>query len=247
MAKKLLRFLPPYLVRLIIAIKYGVEDCINSFRPTQKVFQYIYRQHKWGKGEKEFCSGPGSISPTTTLPYISLINEFLREHPEYKVVVDLGCGDLEVSKGYIDRCERFIGVDIVPELIEYLKSTYSGANTEFVCLDIIKDELPKGDVCLIRQVFQHLSNEEILEILPKLRQYKVIFITEHYPVGPVLEPNKNIVHGGHIRAYKNSAVFLDKPPFNIPSSNLELVLEVPGIGLNEPLKPGVIRTYKLTF
>ena len=40
---------------------------------------------------------------------------------------------------------------------------------------------------------------------------------------------------------------LDRPPFNVPSSDLEVVLEVPGHGLDGLHDPGVIRTFRLNF
>jgi hypothetical protein len=47
---------------------------------------------------------------------------------------------------------------------------------------MVANALPDGDVCLIRQVFQHLSNAEVNEVLRKLNKFKKVYITEGYPV-----------------------------------------------------------------
>jgi hypothetical protein len=112
---------------------------------------------------------------------------------------------------------------------------FANFRTTFVCLDIIEQQLPDGDVCLVRQVLQHLSNAEIKAILDKLNKYKYVFVTEHYPLGNDCLPNIDKPHGADIRLYDNSAVFLDKEPFNI--SHIELVLNVPYDNW------GTVRTY----
>ena len=79
--------------------------------------------------------------------------------------------------------KEYFAVDIVPELIEHLKKQYLQKELSFFCLDIAKDELPKADCVIIRQVLQHLSNKEIKEIVPKLYDYKYVILTEHLPIG----------------------------------------------------------------
>jgi hypothetical protein len=220
----------------------------NSVRSTKDVFTEIYRDCEWGKSEGGLCSGSGSRSELVTGPYVKAITEYLQLHGTNKTIIDLGCGDLEVSKKIFAYCSRYIGVDIVPPLIKKHESTDWGDHIAFLCLDIIEDDLPDGDICILRQVLQHLSNTQIAKILPKLHKYKTCFITEHYPTdNQEIIPNKDIVQGSWIRVYENSAVYLDKPPFNIPSTYLQIFLEVPGVGLSREYDQGVIRTYKLEF
>jgi hypothetical protein len=85
--------------------------------------------------------------------------------------------------------------------------------------------LPDGDLCLVRQVLQHLSNAEISKVLENVRKYKYLIVTEHYP-NPVIKmkPNLDIPHGPTVRLRYDSAVVLDKPPFNL--KNTQLLLDV---------------------
>jgi len=212
-----------------------------------EVFSEIYRKNYWGGTSGDYYSGSGSATSEITKPYLHKMANYLRKYDSRKTtIVDLGCGDFRVGSNFIDYCDKYIAVDVVPELVlKHQKSNY-GKNVEFLCLDIVEEPLPKGKICFLRQVLQHLSNEQILKILKKLDIYETVFITEHYPTdNSDIEPNIDIVHGAGIRLYENSGVYLDKAPFNLSSSALELVLEVPGQEVQENKDKGVIRTFAL--
>jgi SAM-dependent methyltransferase len=240
-------------------VLYGKFDKLktrsqNNKRRTnmsvQEIFTEIYNNKLWGdNGLNKFYSGPGSTEESVAQPYIQKISDFLKAYiPKKPRIVDLGCGNFEIGKHFIDYCSEYIGVDIVPKLIEELNKTKATSSVKFLCLDIIDDELPGGDIAFLRQVLQHLSNEQILMILSKLRKYKIVFITEHYPTpNPDVVPNKNITSGVGIRLSKNSGVYLDKMPFDISKHALQFFLEVPGAGMDKGQDQGVIQTYKLEF
>ncbi|NOY40512.1 MAG: class I SAM-dependent methyltransferase [Planctomycetes bacterium] len=244
--KKTIRALVPRpLVSLVSQCRQRAWIKRNSTRSPRDVFTDIYRKGKWGKKKGVFYSGPGSSVEHITKPYIRVITEHLQSFGGNRTLVDLGCGDLQISKNFFDYCSEYVGVDVVSDLIEHHKSTVTNPHVRFCCLDLVSDELPEGDVCLLRQVLQHLSNAQIAKILPKLRKYKVCFVTEHLPAdNPDIIPNKDIVHGSWNRSNENSGVYLDKPPFDIPSKCLQLVLEVPGVEVGDG---SVIRTYKIEF
>ena len=246
--KSWLKFLMPgFLKRANHERNIAREARRNAGRTSQDVFSEIYREKKWG-GTGAFCSGSGSAIDAITDPYVACIRGHLRSSgSERPRVVDLGCGDFAIGSRLVEDCAEYTGVDVVPDLVKHLQETVSGP-TSFVCLDMVQDDLPAGDVCLIRQVFQHLSNAQIQTVLSKLSQYRTVFITEHHPAdNPAVTPNVDKVQGSGIRLFNNSGVYLDQPPFNIPSANLELVLEVPDHGFGKLYTPGVIRTFRLTF
>ena len=246
--KSWLKFLiPGFLKRANHERNIAREARRNAGRTSQDVFSEIYREKKWG-GTGAFCSGSGSAIDAITDPYVACIRGFLRASaPERPRVVDLGCGDFAIGSRLVEDCSEYTGVDVVPDLVKHLQETVRGP-ARFVCLDMVQDDLPAGDVCLIRQVFQHLSNAQIQKVLSKLSQYRTVFITEHHPAdNPAVTPNVDKVHGSGIRLFNNSGVYLDHPPFNVPAANLELVLEVPDHGFGKLYNPGVIRTFRLTF
>ena len=90
---------------------------------------------------------------------------------------------------------------------------FKNENLEFHCLDISVDDLPFGDCAIIRQVLQHLSNEEVQNIANKLKVFKYIIVTEHIP-DKKFTPNKEIISGQGTRLKKQSGIDLLAPPFN---------------------------------
>ena len=241
------KVLPNSALRALRRVKWAADDRRNANRSSKEVFSEIYDKNKWGGGDVASTSGAGSAVAAVTEPYLELIRSHLIEGENHLTVVDLGCGDMTVGRQLLDHCGKFVGVDVVPSLIEQHRAASYAAHAEFHALDLTKDDLPAGDVALVRQVLQHLSNDQIGRVLPKLKQYPIVFVTEHYP-GPSrpLIPNLDMVQGTRIRACVDSAVCLDEPPFSVLREQLEKVLEVAGAGLDETYDPGVIRTFKWT-
>lgn len=161
--------------------------------------------------------------------------------------VDLGCGDFRMGFRIAPLAGSYLGVDIVPALIEHLTGEFGRDHISFRCINIIDDPLPEGDICFVRQVLQHLSNDQILRVLPKLASYKYVFITEHIPNrrNPY-RPNLDKAHGPDIRIYWNSGVFLDQPPFSLPASSLREILSVQGTEVWTGEDPGEIVTWIFT-
>jgi hypothetical protein len=237
--------IPPELLRRYGRFRRSVERRANGARTVEEVFTEIYRKNKWGGSLGQFNSGSGTSNTQIVSAYIAMIaargatDGFLG-----RTFVDLGCGDFRVGTQLLPLCSRYVGVDVVKPLIDRNRDVYGSSDTEFVHLNIVEQSLPDGDVCFVRQVLQHLSNAEIAAVLGKLGKYSQVFITEHYPTdNSSITPNLDKVHGGDVRVYDNSAVYLTLPPFNLPSERLEQVLEVRGAGLGRERDPGVIRTF----
>jgi hypothetical protein len=140
--------------------------------------------------------------------------------------VDLGCGDFRVGSQIVSEGMQYIGVDLVEPLIRYNSEHYASSSVWFLCLDIVSDNLPAGDLCLLRLVLQHLSNAEIQSVMRKAARYRYVLVTEHHPSpDSVIAYNRDKPHGGDTRVVDNSGVYLDKPPFGVLS--LQRLLEVP--------------------
>lgn len=194
----------------------------------EEVFTEIYERNLWGGVQGEFCSGSGSSNEDAVSAYISMVAEKASSEGFLgRTFVDLGCGDFRVGRRLIPYCSEYTGGDVVRSLIRTNEEKYGGPAVRFRHLDIVKEDLPAGDVCFVRQVFQHLSNQQINSVIPKLRGYGWVFITEHYPPdGDAVMPNRDKIHGGDIRLYENSGVYLSEAPFNLPERALEKVLDV---------------------
>jgi len=182
--------------------------------PTKAVMNQIYDKHLWGGKDFDFYSGEGSHDPEIVKPYLDAVISFLSSHNNALTICDLGCGDFNIGKKLVEYSKTYIAIDIVEDLIERNKALYKSKNLEFKCLDVSEDELPKADCIILRQVLQHLSNEEIQHIVERLTNYKYIIITEHIPIGN-FEANKDKITSQGIRLKQDSGVDLLKAPFNL--------------------------------
>ena len=175
--------------------------------------EQIYDQNLWGGNNTEFYSGFGSHDPAIVNPYVEVVTQFLTSFDTPITVLDLGCGDFNIGNQFVAFTKKYIAVDIVENLINYNQEKFKAAHLEFECLDIAKDDLPKADCVIIRQVLQHLSNAEVQKVLDKLTDFNYIILTEHIPKG-IFTPNKDIISGQGIRLKKQSGLDILKPPFN---------------------------------
>ena len=192
--------------------------------PVSEAFTQVYRNNLWGKIDgEEYFSGRGSLDEFAR-PYVEWVVSFINEH-NIKTVVDLGCGDFRIGQRICAATSvNYVGVDIVAELISHNQSQYGNSSISFQCTNIIEDELPDGQLCLIRQVFQHLSNWQISSVLAKCVKYPYLLVTEDVYNGRGVRPNLDMSHGPDNRLFKRSGVFLDYPPFNLVT---ETILEAP--------------------
>jgi hypothetical protein len=196
--------------------RYGQLSVAEAFSQT-------YQDQLWGNvaGER-FFSGGGSLEEFTG-PYVDWVARFVIDH-KINTIVDLGCGDFRVGRRICNAVEaNYIGVDIVPALIAHNEAQFGDGRISFKLGDIIEDELPNGELCLIRQVLQHLSNEQISQVLANCSKYPYLAVTEDVYNGPTARPNLDIMHGPDNRLFQHSGVFLDLEPFAIRTRN---VLEI---------------------
>ncbi len=193
--------------------------------PTQMAMEQIYDLNLWGGNNTEFYSGFGSHHPELVQPYINKVKSFFTSFDVPLTVLDLGCGDFNIGKELYKYSKNYIAIDIVEDLINYNAEKFKTDNLEFRCFNIAKDNLPKADCVIIRQVLQHLSNAEVESILNKLSNYKYIILTEHLPNGN-FEPNKDIISGQGIRIKKQSGLDVLKPPFNFKVKSKKELLSI---------------------
>ncbi|WP_019037288.1 class I SAM-dependent methyltransferase [Psychroflexus tropicus] len=182
--------------------------------PTKAAMSQIYEQHLWGGKHTDFYSGEGSHRPELVEPYVKVVSTFLSNFETTPVICDLGCGDFNVGSQLVEFTQKYIAVDIVDDLIRHNQQHFKEEKLEFHQLDLAKDTLPEGDIALLRQVLQHLSNKEIKKVSKKLTSYTYVILTEHLPLGTFV-PNIDIISGQGTRLKKQSGVDLLAPPFDM--------------------------------
>ena len=123
------------------------------------VFSDVYERDLWNGG-----SGPGS-APENSEVYRRFLQEFLDGFDYPVKVVDLGCGDWRIGELMDWSGVDYVGVDVVPEVIEANQRRDTPDNVSFECLDALTEELPGGDVLIVKDVLQHWPNADVLRLL----------------------------------------------------------------------------------
>lgn len=184
-----------------------------------EVFTRVYETGEWnGDSPQSFCSGSGS-GGTAADEYCQRVIEFIREN-QIESVADLGCGDFRVGQKITSETSvRYVGVDIVLTLVERNRAQFANERISFQCANLTSGPLPVAQLCLIRQVLQHLSNTEIQAVLRQVSVYPLALISEHVPKFPK-SFNRDKPHGPDVRAYHGSGVYVDKPPFSVNANVL---------------------------
>lgn len=204
--------------------------------PTKDAMAQVYAMKLWGGSTADFYSGEGSHDVDLVQPYLDVVISFLTSFETPLAVCDLGCGDFNVGKELVGYTQKYVAVDIVPDLIMRNKEKFKLENLEFQYLDIALYDLPSGDCAILRQVLQHLSNAEVLGIAARLPHLKYVILTEHLPHGDFV-PNKDLISGQGIRLKKQSGINLTAPPFN-----LRVLEELQLLSVNAKEGKGVLAT-----
>lgn len=199
-------------------IKYGYLD-------NDKTFKKIYTNKTWGYNKSfKYYSGTGSHKKTIIKPYIEIIKIFLKEK-KISSVIDFGCGDFNVGKNFVNNVKKYYAYDIFDDLIRYNKKKFIYKNLIFKKKDLTKDNIPKVDLILVRQVLQHLSNKDIKNFIDNIKnKAKYLIITEHLPNNKFFVPNYDKPKGEGLRY--NSGVILHEPPFKLNFKNIKQLLSI---------------------
>jgi hypothetical protein len=198
-----------------------------------EIFSTIYRKKLWGgRLSLGACSGSGSRDSSVVVPYIEAVSGLLRDLGR-PAVVDVGCGDFHVGSQLVRWSRRYAACDVVDFVIAQNRRKYP--HVDFHVLDAVSDDLPSGDVVLVRQVLQHLSNQQVSKILPKLCLYQYAIVTEHIPGSADFIPNLDKETGADHRVNFGSGLVLTEPPFNLRAERVQVLCEVREFG-------GLIRT-----
>lgn len=214
---------------------------LNAFsgHSNKEIFTAIYRNYLWGRkeGNFNFYSGDGNHSPKITDEYISKVSKFLFQFASQPVVIDLGCGDFRVGSQLSKYAKHYIACDVVPEVINANVNRYKLSNVSFRELDISTQELPQGDVVILRQVLQHLSNLDIRNVLERIQgNFEYLIFTDHQPLEMNWTPNLDKQTGPNIRTEFGSGLDLTQHPFSLKILDYKLISDI-------KVEDGFIRTF----
>lgn len=173
-----------------------------SLRDT---FERIYATNHWSGPDS--VSGAGASDDQTqqlrqTLP--QLLASLRAE-----VLLDLPCGDYRWMQQLDLPIAKYIGADIVAELIETNQWRYGSANRKFLLLDLTRDALPVADVLLCRDCLLHFSFADIRRALATIKASAVSYLLT--TTFPLCVENEDITTGDW-RVLNLQAAPFDFPP-----------------------------------
>lgn len=195
-----------------------------------KIFSRIYAENEWGKTHNSgrantFFSGSGSHDPEVVSDYIKVVSQWVNSIDAELSALDIGCGDFNVGSKLVPYFNHYTAADVVPELIEYNKKKWNETNLDFTVLDITADHIPKYDVIFTKEVFQHLSNNDICKSLNNISgSCKYLVVTESRPGNAEFVANLDKPTGVGTRSQFESGVDLLKPPFSMQCKTSDVVL-----------------------
>lgn len=178
---------------------------LTSARAT---FRYDYRGRCWGGGPDESASGPASSLASTEELRLAL--PALLRDLGVRTLLDAPCGDFFWMSRTRLSLDRYIGADIVPELIDEVRRRHGAPGREFIVADLTRDRLPVADAVLCRDCLTHLSLRKAAAALENIRRGASTYLLATTFPGAVAV-NRDILTGGW------RMLDLRLPPFNLPA------------------------------
>lgn len=123
-------------------------------------FSDVYRRNLWNGVESR--SGPGSGPVATARLAAELL--LLVDRYEIESVLDIGCGDAY----WQPPLPGYLGVDVAPEAISIARTRHPD---RYYLVDDFRDRIPGAfDLVIVRDVIQHLSLADGVELLENVRR-----------------------------------------------------------------------------
>lgn len=181
-------------------------NIINSFNK-----QYLPEGGSWNKDSCltnnliETHSGPGSLLRNTDNLIINL-EKFIKEN-NIKTIIDAPCGDFNYMKEINLDNTFYKGYDISELAIELCKK-YEKDNIKFNVFDITFQKLDYADLIICKDLFIHLSFNDINKILKNIIDSKCkFFAVSRYDNGKITNIDKET-------GLSARAIEITLPPFN---------------------------------
>lgn len=188
----------------------GLRAARFGMRGRKGAFQHIFRSRYWG--DEESVSGIGS-SLEQTAAIRRELPRIVQEHG-IRSLFDAPCGDLYWMSRILEEMGiRYVGGDIVPEVIALARSRTDYADAQFIEFDIVEQPFPDCDMWLCRDVLFHLPYGAIRRALDNFLRsnVKYLLVTTHTRQDVT---NRNLITGD----FRELDLF--KAPFGFPADKV---------------------------
>ena len=149
----------------------------------EDVFTHIYESAHWGNNKNNNYSGSsgGGSEIDYNVPFINTLKKILHVG-KIRHIVDLGCGDFKIGTLVYDDIDvLYTGYDSYKKVIEHHKTQYQEPKYTFKHLDFYtnKESIVEGDMCILKDVLQHWTTEQIyifLDYIIESKKFKFILM-----------------------------------------------------------------------
>jgi hypothetical protein len=168
------------------------------------VFREILRDNSWGNSES--ASGPGSTRERAFAMRDDVAA--LLRRLRVRSLLDAPCGDFHWMRALELDLESYVGMDIVPELIQRNQREHASSTVSFTLGDLIADPLPRCDLVLCRDALVHFPITDVRSALVNFRRSGSTWLLTTHFVGD--RANEEIRLGDW------RPLNLERPPFGLP-------------------------------
>jgi len=144
----------------------------NRSKNMQMIFTEIYQHNLWSSDES--FSGVGSTLSATQFVVTGLNN--IIDELNIESMLDIPCGDFNWMKNVNINNLKYIGADIVCQIIEDNQKKYGADNIQFIQMNLIEDKLPTVDLILCRDCLVHLSFKDIWYSLKNISETQSTYL-----------------------------------------------------------------------
>lgn len=156
----------------------------------EDTFTKIYQENLWRSDES--ASGHGSTLDATE--HLRRVLPGIFEKYGIKDIVDVPCGDYNWWKEMDLPGMKYLGLDVVVEIIERNRMLFGDENHRFDFHEITQHDLGTHDMIFVRDLLGHLSNREVKWALDRIRSSKSKYLMAttfpmHHPSGDLVTGN----------------------------------------------------------
>jgi hypothetical protein len=150
----------------------------------EQCFTNVYENNLWGNNiiaGYNGSSGDGSDIEYNKDSYVPFLKMFITNN-NIKNIVDLGCGDFRCGKLIYDDLDvLYTGYDAYQKVIDFNSTQFPLSKYSFKHLDFYGDKhnIINGELCVLKDVIQHWSLDNIyrfLDYLIESKKFKYILI-----------------------------------------------------------------------
>ena len=152
--------------------KSNVTAILKPVFVEESVLYDIFRQNTWGSEESH--SGTG-LNLDQTIVIRNELPHIVKKY-DIKTFLDLPCGDFNWMHHVDLGVERYIGADIVKDIVEANAAKYGSAEREFKQLNLLTSNLPPVDLILCRDCLVHLSLKDVQKAIANLHRSGIKYL-----------------------------------------------------------------------